>query len=173
MMSLTRLTGAGFHEAYNRGRLELDRGTLDTNEYWRRVFEAGGVTATPDLLAQIEREDALGWSRVNQRVVTWSYELRQAGYRTAILSNMPTEKLAFMQADGRFQWIKDFPVTIFSCEHALVKPEPAIYRLCLEKLGSPADECIFLDTTYSTLHAPLLYLRIHLPVIEHAFQFVL
>jgi len=145
MMSLTRLTGAGFHEAYNRGRLELDRGTLDTNEYWRRVFEAGGVTATPDLLAQIEREDALGWSRVNQRVVTWSYELRQAGYRTAILSNMPTEKLAFMQADGRFQWIKDFPVTIFSCEHALVKPEPAIYRLCLEKLGSPADECIFLD----------------------------
>jgi len=145
MMALARLPRDRFYETYNRDRIELDRGTLDTNEYWRRLFAAGGVTATPELVARIEREDALGWSRVNQRVVNWSYELREAGYRTAILSNMPSEKLAFMKADGRFHWIKDFEVAVFSCEHFLVKPEPAIYHLCLEKLGASPDECIFLD----------------------------
>jgi putative hydrolase of the HAD superfamily len=145
MMALTRLPRAEFYAAYRRDRVELDRGTLATDEYWRRLFAAGGVRATPALLAQIEREDALGWSRVNQKVVDWSYELRDAGYLTGILSNMPSEKLKFMQADGQFRWIKDFDVAVFSCEHLLVKPEASIYRLCLEKLGARPEECIFLD----------------------------
>jgi putative hydrolase of the HAD superfamily len=145
MMALTHLPGAEFLAAYRRDRIELDRGTLDTDEYWRRLLAAGGVEATPELLARIEREDALGWSRVNQRVVDWSYELRQAGYLTAILSNMPSEKLKFMHADGQFRWIKDFDVAVFSCEHLLVKPEPSIYHLCLQKLGATPQECIFLD----------------------------
>jgi putative hydrolase of the HAD superfamily len=145
MMDLTHLHGAEFFTAYRKDRIELDRGTLDTDEYWRRLFAAGGVHATPELLARIEREDALGWSRVNTRVVDWSYELRQAGYLTAILSNMPSEKLKFMEADGQFGWIKDFDVAVFSCEYLLVKPEPSIYRLCLQKLGAKPQECIFLD----------------------------
>jgi len=145
MMDLTHLHGAEFYAAYRKDRIELDRGTLDTDEYWRRLYVAGGVEATPGLLAQIEREDALGWSRVNQSVVDWSYELRQAGYLTAILSNMPSQKLRFMRADGGFTWIKDFDVTVFSCDYLLVKPEPAIYRLCLQKLGVSPQECIFLD----------------------------
>ena len=145
MMALTRLPPAEFSAAYRRDRIELDRGTLDADEYWRRILAAGGVEATAEVLARIEREDALGWSRVNQRVVDWSYELREAGYRTAILSNMPTEKLKYMHADGQFRWIRDFAVAVFSCEYLLVKPEPSIYRLCLEKLGASPGECLFLD----------------------------
>ena len=145
MMALTRLPPAEFYAAYRRDRIELDRGTLDTDEYWRRMLAAGGVEATAEVLARIEREDALGWSRVNQRVVDWSYELREAGYRTAILSNMPTEKLKYMHADGQFRWIRDFAVAVFSCEYLLVKPEPSIYRLCLKKLGASPGECLFLD----------------------------
>jgi putative hydrolase of the HAD superfamily len=145
MMELTHLRGEAFFAAYRKDRIELDRGTLDTDEYWRRLFAAGGVTATPGLLARIEREDALGWSRVNRTVVDWSSELRQAGYLTAILSNMPSQKLKYMRADPQFEWINDFDVTVFSCDHLLVKPEPSIYRLCLQKLGVTPPECIFLD----------------------------
>lgn len=125
--------------------MELDRGTLPADDYWSRILAAGGVEPTPELLARIEREDALGWSRVNTRVVDWSYELRGAGFRTAILSNMPCEKLAFMRSEGQFRWIDDFHVTVFSCEFRLVKPEPSIYRLCLEKLRAEPRECLFLD----------------------------
>ena len=145
MMALTHLGQRQFRAAYLRDRAEFDRGTMSADEYWRRMFEAGGVEATPELLARVEREDVLGWSRVNTRVVAWSYELRGAGYRTAILSNMPCVKLTFMRANGEFAWLKDFPVAVFSCEHRLIKPEPSIYRLCLEKLGSSPEECLFLD----------------------------
>lgn len=145
MMKLSGLTPERFSDVYRRDRIELDRGTLPTDEYWGRILSAGGVSPTPDLLARIEREDALGWSRVNHRVVQWSYELREAGFRTAILSNMPFEKLAFMRSDGQFRWIDDFDVTVFSCDHRLVKPEPSIYRLCLERLGALPDQCLFLD----------------------------
>jgi putative hydrolase of the HAD superfamily len=145
MASLCSLSVPEFLSAYRRDRLELDRGTLPTEEYWRRILESGGVAPSPDLTARIEREDALGWTRISQAVVDWGAELREAGYRTAILSNMPSAKLSFMRATSTFRWIDDFQPAIFSCEHAMVKPEPEIYRLCLEKLAMDPDRCLFLD----------------------------
>ena len=134
-----------FIPVYQRDRLALDRGTLSTDEYWGRILEAGGVTPSAELIATMEREDALGWTRINQPMVDWSGELRAAGYRTAILSNMPVDKLTFMRESGRFSWIGRFDPAIFSCDYSLVKPEPKIYRLCLEKLQVSAERCLFLD----------------------------
>jgi putative hydrolase of the HAD superfamily len=145
MASLCGLPMEKFRLLYERDRLELDRGTLAAPDYWGRILQEAGVTPSPELIERIEREDALGWMRVNQRVVDWSGELRGAGYRTAILSNMPTDKLSFMRASGRMGWIGDFEAAIFSCDVGLVKPEPAIYRLCLEKLKAVPGECVFLD----------------------------
>jgi putative hydrolase of the HAD superfamily len=145
MASLCRLSTEEFFLMYRRDRLDLDRGTLSTEEYWARILSSGGVPPTSALIAQIEEEDSLGWTRINRRVVDWASELRAAGYATAILSNMPTDKLAFMRKNPALDWIRDFPVAIFSCDHRMVKPEPAIYRLCLDLLGKNADECVFLD----------------------------
>jgi putative hydrolase of the HAD superfamily len=145
MASLCGLSMETFRLLYARDRLELDRGTLTAERYWGRILQEAGVASSPELIERIEREDALGWMRVNQKVVDWSGELRGAGYRTAILSNMPTDKLAFMRASGRMGWIGNFEAVIFSCDVALVKPEPAIYRLCLEMLSVTPGECIFLD----------------------------
>jgi putative hydrolase of the HAD superfamily len=145
MASLCGLSTETFLSLYRRDRLELDRGTLPTEEYWKRILEAGGGESGPDLAARIEREDALAWTRINGAVVRWGAELRMAGYRTAILSNMPSAKLSFMRASSSFRWIDDFQPAIFSCEHAMVKPEPEIYRLCLEKLAIAPEECLFLD----------------------------
>jgi putative hydrolase of the HAD superfamily len=142
-----------FRGLYIKDRLELDRGALSMEEYWGRIFRAVGITPTRGLVAQIEEHDALGWSGVNQKVVDWSRELRAAGLRTAILSNMPPDKLSFMRASGRFGWIEEFPVAIFSCDCALVKPEPAIYRLCLERLGARPEECLFLDDMPANIEA--------------------
>jgi putative hydrolase of the HAD superfamily len=134
-----------FSRLYTRDRLELDRGTLSTEEYWSRILRAAGVPPGPGLIAQIEEEDSRGWTRINRRVVNWAAELRAAGYSIAILSNMPFDKLAYMRKSPAFDWIADFPVAVFSCNHGLVKPEPAIYRLCLELLAKKPAECVFLD----------------------------
>ena len=145
MASLCRISLEEFFPLYHRDRLELDRGTLSTEEYWTRILRAAAVPPTSDLIARIEEEDSLGWTRINRRVVDWAAELRAAGFATAILSNMPTDKLAYMRKNPAFDWIGDFPVAVFSCDPSLVKPEPAMYRLCLDLLRKKPAECVFLD----------------------------
>jgi putative hydrolase of the HAD superfamily len=153
MASLCGLSIEKFRSAYAVDRSELDRGTLSAEEYWARILESGGVEADPDLIARIEHEDSLGWTGVNQTVVDWGAELRAAGYLTAILSNMPPTKLSFMRAAGSFGWIDDFRPAVFSCEYLLVKPEPEIYRICLDKLAVEPDQCIFLDDVLQNVEA--------------------
>lgn len=145
MASLCGRTMEEFTRLYQRDRLELDRGTLSTEAYWTRILEASGVPASAEMVARIEEEDSLGWTRINEKVVTWSRELRAGGYATAILSNMPFDKLAYMRKNPAFDFIDEFPVTVFSCNHRVVKPEPAIYNLCLELLAREPHECVFLD----------------------------
>jgi putative hydrolase of the HAD superfamily len=145
MASLCGCTMEEFSRLYRRDRLELDRGTLTTEDYWARILEARGIPVTAELVARMEEEDSLGWTRINHRVVAWSRELRAAGWATAILSNMPFDKLAYMRKNPAFDFIDEFPVTVFSCNHRMVKPERAIYSLCLELLSREPGECLFLD----------------------------
>jgi putative hydrolase of the HAD superfamily len=145
MAALCGLSREQFLSAYGQDRLELDRGTLPAHDYWARLMSLGGVIPTPGLVERLEREDALGWTRINRSMVAWAAELRAAGYRTAILSNMPPEKLAFMRASASFSWIDDFDAVFFSCDYRMVKPEPAFYQVCLTTLGVTGGECLFLD----------------------------
>ena len=131
--------------AYGRDRLELDRGTLTAERYWGMILEVGGMTPTHELIVRLEREDALGWTRINRPMVAWAAELRAAGYRTGILSNMPSDKLSFMRASRGFAWLENFSAALFSCDYGMVKPESEFYRTCLAKLGASPEECVFLD----------------------------
>jgi len=139
-----------FREAYRRRRLEFDRG-LSADEYWTGILRECGAVVTADALAWLDREDTLSWSVVNEPVLRWSQELRRAGLRVAILSNMPASKAEFFRTDERFSWIRSFDPVVFSCEPRVVKPEAGIYLLCLERLGIPPQECLFLDDTPENL----------------------
>jgi putative hydrolase of the HAD superfamily len=147
MERLSNLDHERYLELYRRDRLELDRGTLTDDSYWGRILRAGGVEPTAQAVAALEEEDCHGWTRLNGAMVAWAGELRAAGYRTAILSNMPFTKLAFLRSRGEFAWIADFDAAVWSCEHRLVKPDPAFYRLCLRRLGVEPGSCLFLDDT--------------------------
>jgi putative hydrolase of the HAD superfamily len=153
MAALCGISTAEFFRLYQPDRLELDRGTLPADEYWRRIIAAAGREPTTELIQRIETIDAQGWLTVNPRVVSWTAELRFAGYRTGILSNMPPEKLAFMAREPSYRWLDGFQATVFSCTYALVKPEPEIYRVCLEKLGAEPAECLFLDDVQVNIEA--------------------
>jgi putative hydrolase of the HAD superfamily len=134
-----------FLPLYAKDRLAWDKGTVNLAGYWEPLLAAGGRQATPEVLGALLRHDIAGWTRVNARVVRWAAALRGEGVRTAILSNMPREILDEMWRQPRLAWMADFEVRVFSCEVHLVKPEPAIYRLCLEKLGAEPGEAVFLD----------------------------
>ncbi|XP_054952153.1 acyl-CoA dehydrogenase family member 10 isoform X3 [Pan paniscus] len=69
-------------------------------------------------------------------------QIRAKGLQTAVLSNnfyLPNQK-SFLPLDR-----KQFDVIVESCMEGICKPDPRIYKLCLERLGLQPSESIFLD----------------------------
>ncbi|XP_073863985.1 acyl-CoA dehydrogenase family member 10 isoform X25 [Macaca fascicularis] len=69
-------------------------------------------------------------------------QIRAKGLQTAVLSNnfyLPNQK-SFLPLDR-----KQFDVVVESCVEGICKPDPRIYKLCLERLGLQPSESIFLD----------------------------
>nr|XP_020658326.1 acyl-CoA dehydrogenase family member 10 isoform X1 [Pogona vitticeps]XP_020658327.1 acyl-CoA dehydrogenase family member 10 isoform X1 [Pogona vitticeps]XP_020658328.1 acyl-CoA dehydrogenase family member 10 isoform X2 [Pogona vitticeps] len=68
--------------------------------------------------------------------------LRSEGLKTAVLSNnfYLRSGESFLPLDR-----KQFDVIVESCRERVCKPDPRIYEICLERLGVPAKESIFLD----------------------------
>ena len=145
MARLCRLSLEDFVSIYAKERPLLDLGTVGRDAYWSRILAAGGIKPSPDLINTLSLEDMLGWTRMNIRMLAWSRELRSAGFKTAILSNMPSHILAMMRTGAGFEWMADFHPTLFSCDFKLAKPHREFYRRCLEKLEEPAARCFYLD----------------------------
>jgi putative hydrolase of the HAD superfamily len=145
MARICGLDTDAFGAAYRRDRLELDRGSISPQVYWARILAAGGRPAENGVLDRLITLDAGSWIRVNPRTRDWAAELRGAGYRTPILSNMPPGILKVMRTDPSLAWLPQFTPALFSCEAGMVKPEPGFYALCLQRAGAAAEQCIFLD----------------------------
>lgn len=69
-------------------------------------------------------------------------DLKAAGYRLYVLSNMSCEFIDFLR---RFPVYRHFDGEVVSCEEHVVKPEPQIYRLLLERYGLDPAETLFID----------------------------
>ena len=66
--------------------------------------------------------------------------LRSVGLRLGLISNADTMEMA---AWGESPLAGLFDAEIFSCQVGCVKPEPAIFRMCLDALGLNPDDCLF------------------------------
>jgi putative hydrolase of the HAD superfamily len=74
------------------------------------------------------------------------------GCRTALLSNAWIGARASHTALG-WDRLLCFDVQMFSAEEGLMKPDPAIYLRCLERLGVTAGEALFIDDTLANVEA--------------------
>lgn len=137
------VTPEQFPHLYNHGRDAYDRGDLTTQQYWESVGRKAGVDLPPDVIDSLAQWDKEMWSRPNTEMTDWVAALRAAGYKTALLSNMQSDMVEHVRA--KFPWLRAFDQQIFSCEVGLIKPDPALYRRALEKLGADASEAIFID----------------------------
>jgi len=151
MSNVFGVTPSEFPRLYASGRQAYDRGDLSTAEYWTRIADEAGVELTTETIDRLAQWDKEMWSRVNVEMRDWIASLRAAGYRTALLSNMQFDMIAHVRAN--FPWLGDFDHRIFSAEVRAVKPDPAIYLHCLEKLRVRPEQTVFVDDREENVEA--------------------
>ncbi len=136
-----------FQESYWRDRLAYDEAALDPASYWNAVAHR---VLPPKDIEQLIHIDSRSWTHPNPVMPGWARQLRQAGLKTAILSNMP---VTVRDAVERCDWLPEFDSRTYSCDLRITKPAPEIYRHCLAKLGIAPAETLFLDDRAENIRA--------------------
>jgi putative hydrolase of the HAD superfamily len=150
MASILDLPVPRFAESYWQFRVEYDAAVLDPIAYWSTVAQSASRQLTPDQISELIEIDSRSWSHPAPLLPQWARQLRAAGLRTAILSNMPAPVRDYVL---RCSWLPEFDAHTFSCDVGVCKPEPQIYHECLTKLGAKASEVLFLDDREPNVHA--------------------
>jgi putative hydrolase of the HAD superfamily len=132
-----------FQQVYWRNRDGIDRGTLDIVTYWKQAGEDCGRSISDAEAMELIAHDNQQWTNVCDEMLTLARDLRRAGYKTGILSNMESRMLGVMRE--KLDWLDEFEVQMFSCEIGMVKPDAEIYLECCRRLGFRPEEVLFLD----------------------------
>jgi 2-haloacid dehalogenase len=77
--------------------------------------------------------------------------LQRQGTPLYAITNYPAEK--FKQARQRFDFLNFFVDVVVSGEERLIKPEPAIYRVLLDRNDLAARDCVFIDDSPANIDA--------------------
>lgn len=75
--------------------------------------------------------------------------LKAAGYPLFALSNWSAE--TFPIAIKRYDFLKIFDAILISGDVHLVKPDPRIFELMLQRIGRPAPECLLIDDSVQNI----------------------
>jgi putative hydrolase of the HAD superfamily len=145
---LCGLDDAAFAAAWlGEDRNAYDAGALTAAEYWSSL----GIS-DPDRLERVLAADADAWSSPNDPLVVWPGALREAGLRVGILSNMPREQ--WQRLGPRYaQWLEGCDEVTLSFEVGVTKPDEAIYRHCLTRLGVEPRRTLFVDDRHENVAA--------------------
>jgi epoxide hydrolase-like predicted phosphatase len=120
-----------FRTAWREMGTALGNGQIEEADFWRRFLERTGAKGMLPEESLFVREYGRRWS-VHQPVVDLVARLKELGLKTAVLSNTITAHVAHNTDRGLYA---AFDVLVFSNEVGMSKPDAAIYRHTLEKLG--------------------------------------
>lgn len=122
-----------FKETYVR---PFDGGEVPTVEIWNAFAHLSGKSA-----AEV-KEEWLTLAHVDWEVVSYVKELKTK-YQLALCTNSGADFLwSILDTNG----LRDlFETTVISSEERVVKPDPRIYQITLQKLGLSPDAVLFID----------------------------
>jgi 2-haloacid dehalogenase len=133
------------HSAWIR---DLDRG----RPFAEAVAER--IAAHPDLAAEIRAFDTR-WLETISGPIAASVAMVEALRRNRVpvyaITNFSAEKFAV--AREVFPFLADFDGVVVSGDERLLKPDPAIYRLLLDRYGLAASDCLFIDDMFANVEA--------------------
>lgn len=120
------------------GRL-AQHGRITTNDLWQWVGQQFGLSAAD--LAQF-RADFWAGDVLDGELVTLIRGLRPS-YQTALISNAFDDLRDVLT--NEFAIADAFDVIVISAEEGIMKPDPRLYHIALERLGCRPEEAVFID----------------------------
>lgn len=119
---------------------EYDRGKLDEKELMQEF-----VKSDPEIEGELHKayDDIHGIVTPRDYAIPWVLELKSKGYGVYYLSNFSHK--AYYECADSLAFIPYTDGGILSFQDHVVKPEPDIYMLLLNRYGLKAQECVFLD----------------------------
>ena len=134
-------------EAYDITRTARSVGSYpDPDAELAAVLEAAGAVPDPPMIRDIramERDAFGGTAQIYPDSLPVVRELRARGVRTALVSNCSYNTRPLVDSLGLES---EFDAVILSFEAGTMKPEPQIYRLALEMLGTvDPSRAVFVD----------------------------
>ena len=151
ILRITGLSEQQFEDLYWRDRHAYDEGKFTGFGFWQKLARDAGLELSSAAIEELNEWDARMWSIINTAMVTWQFALKQRGLLTAVLSNMGDKVHAHMERE--FSWLARFDVRVWSYQLGVAKPDPAIYRYVLERLGTQPHETLFLDDKLVNIQA--------------------
>lgn len=120
-----------------------------------RSFEEGAAILSKQFpqYAHLIRAFHENWKETIEGSIPGTVEilqaLKQKGYPLYGLSNWSAE--TFPIVCDEFPFLNLFDGVILSGEAKLIKPDTAIYELCLKMVNRPANECLFIDDSQTNI----------------------
>ena len=140
---------------------KVGRATMDS-QFWNE-FDRGQLT-DEQMLAGFIRNDPSVEKEIRQifanlhgiltkadYAIPWIRELKEKGYQVLVLSNL-SDKVARENPDA-LDFLEYVDGGILSYRDGVIKPDPAIYRLLIDRYGLKPEECVFLDDIRKNLDA--------------------
>lgn len=127
---------------------ELDRGVWTFEEVM-----AGFIKNAPDLVKEMHQafDEMTDIVTIREYAIPWVKELKERGCKVFYLSNF-SQKIE-RECKKALAFCDEMDGGILSWKDKLIKPDPAIYQLLLERYGLKAEECVFIDDTSVNVEA--------------------
>lgn len=136
------------HVCTNAWNLEQDRGRS-----WAEG-EAEAIARHPECEAEIRAFRARWWETVGGPIdahVALLQTLQARGVPTYAITNFAAD--TFAETCARYPFMQNFHGVICSGEEKVCKPDPAIYRLLLDRYSLSANDCVFIDDSAANIAA--------------------
>ena len=127
---------------------QAEVGAITDEEYWRRVGARLGMQTDQEITDFAW--GLLGDVKADPRMVELVKGLRSR-YRTGLLSNATDLLPRLLREHYHFDDL--FQVEVISAVVGLTKPNPAIYRLALERLETEPEATVFIDNLEANVQA--------------------
>src|SRR5271169_256281 len=138
-----------FWRLYEQNRGPLAKGEITPAAYWKSLARDAGTKVDAFTIERLQDLDIDMWDTLEAPVLEWVQTLQANGYKAALLSNSPLRFVAHLRQNR--PWLRLFDVCVFSAEVHLIKPDPAIFRYTLEKLGRGPSGALFIDDRFSNV----------------------